>query len=129
MTTSSLYKAYLAESLRRYAAEADAAWGEMVARVTGDRSRWREPVHTGSGIPVIATLARYPRGTPEDDVVAGAAIPEYVELTEDGRYARWQEWETGPGSGAEVYYERWQDGERVGHGWLDVESRKLVQSG
>lgn len=129
MTTSSLHKAYLSEYLRRAAAKADVAWDEMVARVTGDRSRWREPLDTGAGIPLTATLARYPKGTPEDDVIAGVATPEYVELTGDGRYARWQEWETGPGSGSDVYYERWQDGVRIAHGWLDAESRKLVQSG
>lgn len=130
MTTSTLHKAYLTEYLRRAAATAERAWPEMIARVTGDRSRWRDPLDTGDGIPLIATLARYPHGTAEDDVLAGVAIPEYVELTGDGRYARWQEWHTGPGSWSDsVYYERWRDGVRIGHGWLDAESRKLVQSG
>lgn len=119
---------YWAALSARFEAEAARAWTGIVERAAG-RLVDADPIQTGAGIALKVTLLRYPKGTPEESVLAGTAVPEYAELTEDGRYARWREWETGPGSGREVYYERWEDGVRVAHGWLDAESRKLVQSG
>lgn len=119
---------YWAALSARYEAEAARAWTGIVERATRRIDR-TDPIQTGAGIALTVSLLRYPLGTPEEAVLAGTAVPEYAELTEDGRYARWQEWETGPGSGTDVYYERWENGTRVAHGWLDAESRKLVQSG
>jgi hypothetical protein len=127
-TTTSPDATYWAALSARFEAEAARAWTGITERATGVIGR-TEPIQTGAGIALTVTLLRYPLGTAEEAVIANTAAPEYAELTEDGRYARWQEWETGPGSGREVYYERWEDGVRVAHGWLDAVSRKLVQSG
>ncbi len=119
---------YWAALSARFEAEFARAWDGIVERAAG-RLVDADPIHTGSGIALQVTLLRYPKGTDEEAVIAGTAVPEYAELTEDGRYARWQEWETGSGCGREVYYERWGADGRIAHGWLDAESRRLVQSG
>ena len=50
-------------------------------------------------------------------------------LTADGRGARLDAWHQGPESREAVYVERWGDDGRRFHGWVDSESRLLVQAG
>jgi hypothetical protein len=70
-------------------------------------------------------------GTTIEAVNAGA-VPSRVVATEDGRHVEGA-WHTGPDSGDEVYFERYdlEDGtvRRVSHGWIDRVTRRLVQVG
>jgi len=69
-------------------------------------------------------------GTALEDVLSGAAIGTYAIATQDGRGANFEEWASAAEMcGEEIYYEHYTEAGRVGHGWVDRESRKLVQSG
>lgn len=63
-----------------------------------------------------------------ESVLDGSAKAIEATLTEDGRSAATWEWHQGPVS-REVYYERWTAEGRVAHGYVDAESRRLVQAG
>lgn len=57
----------------------------------------------------------------------GLASAWMVVASQDGDEVR-TGWHSGPSAG-EVYYERYTRYGRVAHGWVDRETRKLVQAG
>lgn len=57
------------------------------------------------------------------DVGAGSLI-----LTQDGRSVSANGWDEDPGNTV-VFYEVYTEAGRVAHGWVNAESRKLVQAG
>lgn len=63
----------------------------------------------------------------EAAIIAGEICVERWTGTADGRSYR-GEWHTGE-STSDVYAERWEQGARVFHGWIDAGSRKIVQAG
>jgi hypothetical protein len=62
------------------------------------------------------------------DINAGCPAEEVI-ATQDGRGAILTEWHRGELSGEEVYFERFSSRGRESHGWIDCETRKLVQAG
>jgi hypothetical protein len=62
-----------------------------------------------------------------DAIIAGEVAAERWTITQDGR-GYIAEWHQGESADA-VYVERWEDGGRAFHGWVDVTSRKIVQAG
>jgi hypothetical protein len=62
-----------------------------------------------------------------DAIIAGEVAAERWTITQDGR-SYIAQWHKGESAGA-VYVERWEDGGRAFHGWIDVDSRKIVQAG
>lgn len=81
---------------------------------------------TGAGIPLAIATIGYPADATEDDVIARRAVGNVHWLSEDGRgwEATWAE-----GTGDDVYVERWNDGRRTFHGWVDRTSRRITQAG
>jgi hypothetical protein len=84
---------------------------------------------------VSRSFGKLPEGVDRDEhlerVIAGEVPSIETVLTSDGRFVptplRWHE-------GASdidgwVYYERWTPEGRVAHGYVDPETRRLVQSG
>lgn len=63
----------------------------------------------------------------EESIIAGEVCVERWTGTTDGRGYR-GEWHTGEISG-EIYAERWEQGQRMFHGWIDCASRKILQAG
>lgn len=63
-----------------------------------------------------------------DDVLAGKADAELVFLSADGR-AFVNSWHRGPETGGGVYVEIHDRQGRVMHGWVNSQSRKVVQFG
>ncbi len=90
-----------------------------------------DPVDTGAGFVLRVWMRTWPAGTQWDDIEAGQPAFE-VTLTEDGGRANTDQWHTGPEAGW-IGVERWEnraDGPvRVFHGWVDSESRRLLQAG
>jgi len=88
------------------------------------------------GVPVKIHHASWPKGSDIDAIVARELAPASFTATSDGRgmLATWHE---GAEAGEAVYFERYklEDGPlggryvRVSHGWVDGESRKIVQTG
>jgi len=65
-----------------------------------------------------------------EDVLAGRAPMVEVTATSDGRsFHRGNGWHAGPETGEAVYVEVYSDRGREFHGWIDSDSRKLVQTG
>lgn len=62
------------------------------------------------------------------DVLAGTATAVEATATEDGRPVL-PTWQIGPGSGHEIYFERFGLTGRRSHGWVDAETRQIVQTG
>lgn len=61
-------------------------------------------------------------------VASGLANPIEARLSADGK--GWvTEWERGSGCGQAVYVERHEPSGCVFHGWVDAESRRIVQTG
>lgn len=87
-----------------------------------------ESMDTGEGIRMTVNRQSYPAGTPVETVLAGTAVPETVYLTQDGRGADLTRWHQGP-SADQVFVERWDAQGRAFHGWVDVNTRQLVQAG
>lgn len=113
-----------------YEAEAAEAWVNLVAVIQSSGAERLRAVRTGFGGAVVPVAATYPVNVAEDAVVARTAVPEEILATEDGSWAEPGVWHQGPESDEPtVYYERWRDGVRVGHGYVDAASRRLVQSG
>jgi hypothetical protein len=78
---------------------------------------------------ILTVIGRsWPAGTDVAEVLAGRARADVVRLTADGR--GWYDgWHTGPECGDVVYVELHRaDGSGM-HGWIDRESRRLVQAG
>lgn len=61
-------------------------------------------------------------------IIAKQVAADGFVATMDGR-AMAGGWHEGLESGQEVYFERYEAGECVSHGWLDAESRQIVQVG
>jgi hypothetical protein len=66
---------------------------------------------------------------PVETVLNGTARAIEVTATSDGRGARTDAWHRGDESGQAVYVERYSDRGREFHGWIDSETRMLVQAG
>jgi hypothetical protein len=60
-------------------------------------------------------------------IIAGEVAAERWTITQDGR-GYIGEWHHGE-SAEEIYVERWDKQGRVFHGWIDAETRKIVQAG
>jgi hypothetical protein len=117
-------------SSAEYEAEYAEAWANLVAVIQSSGAERLRAVRTGFGGAVVPVAATYPANVAEDAVVARTAVPEHILATEDGLWAEPLVWHDGPESSEDsVYYERWESGVRVGHGYVDRVSRRLVQSG
>lgn len=79
------------------------------------------------GAELIVNAASYGKVDVEA-VLSGEAEAIEVTATQDGRQVI-REWQDGAGCGRDVYYERWTTEGRAAHGWVDAESRKIVQAG
>jgi hypothetical protein len=80
----------------------------------------------GMALKVVARS--WPAGTDVDAVIANTIAAESASLSSDGR--TWlSEWHTGAESADAAYVERWTADGRVFHGWVDAQSRKIVQAG
>lgn len=85
------------------------------------------------GIKLTVARRGWAAGTAIDDITSGAAPAERMLATQDGRHAQLDQWHEGECS-EEVFYERYgltAAGEfaRLGHGWIDAETRRLIQAG
>lgn len=63
-----------------------------------------------------------------EDVLSGKAKAIEARLSADGR-SWWSEWHQGESSGRECYVERYDETGLVFHGWIDQDSRRIVQAG
>lgn len=119
------------ERLAQFEQEFASAWEGMVARVRRQVD-FRSPIRTGWGGTLIIASAGYgqiaPNSEEEAAVLRHEADPVSVELSEDGRGFRTDVWHEGDSSDV-VYVERWEEGQRTFHGYVDATSRKLVQVG
>lgn len=79
------------------------------------------------GVPVTTVNASY-GVVPVEDVLSGKAPAVEVTATSDGRGALTGCWHVGD-SDASVYVERYSDRGREFHGWVDSDTRRLVQAG
>jgi hypothetical protein len=119
--------AYWAEQVARMEAEAQVAWPNLVAasKAMGDRAQ----VQTGAGVGLIVNQVSYGHAD-EADVIARTATPEGIVATQDGRGVVLEWHQDGPSDiDGWVYYERWEHGLRIAHGYVDPTTRKIVQSG
>lgn len=92
--------------------------------------RTSQRYRTGFGGELIVNHIQYAPHTTEAEVLAGHGIVVMAELTQDGRNAITTEWHDGAPSNDEwVYVERWTMMGRTFHGYVDSESRKVVQTG
>jgi hypothetical protein len=89
------------------------------------------------GQPITAVAGSFGKPAPgvdRDEFVARCIAGEVPNiellLTADGRFANPGSWHEGPSDiDGWVYYERWTPEGRVAHGYVDPESRRLVQAG
>lgn len=119
--------AYWAEQVARFEAEAKVAWPNLVAasKEIGNRGQ----VQTGAGVALVVNSVSYARGTAVEDVLSRVAPPVGIVATQDGRGVV-LEWHQGESDvDGWVYYERWENGLRLAHGYVDPTTRKIVQSG
>lgn len=122
-----------AQQVAQMEAEFAAAWPQMISAIqSGDRTK--VGIQTGQGILLYVNQVSYAKGASIEAVLAGQAPPTEVIVTSDGRVAWtgiWHDVETdGPMSETSVYYEKWTGPScRPGHGYVDAESRKVVQTG
>ena len=90
-------------------------------------------VSPASGATLVVNGLSYGRVS-VDDVLSGVAKPIEAVLTADGR-GYISEWHRGPECGVpeygdlSVYVERWTRDGRAFHGYVDRESRRIVQTG
>ena len=123
-TTFDLDK-YLAECKARMAALTEALFTPAAHGGVnlGDR------VDTPDGA-LFVSLRQYAKDTDVDAVVNRTAVPEMVVLTEDGGFADFGRWHEGDSDiDTWVRYERYTTEGRVGHGYVDATTRRLVQTG
>lgn len=118
---------YWAEQVARFEAAAQVAWPNLVAasKTMGDRTQ----VQTGAGVGLLVHRVSYGTEATEADVLARVAQPVQIIATQDGRgvVLEWHEGESD--IDAWVYYERWENGLRLAHGYVDPTTRKIVQTG
>lgn len=118
---------YWAALSARFEAEFANAWTGIVERSRYGSGRRQEPIHTGSGIALIVNEVNY-GAVDAQEVLAGLVAPITAVLTQDGRPFV-NEWHQGEPTGEPLYYERWEPGARVAHGWIDPTTRRIVQTG
>ncbi len=128
-------KAYWAEMLARFEAEAKVAWPNLVAQARAKGAARVQPVQTGSGTGLIVNQVNYGQDREGllEEIKAGTAEVVGLVATEDGRgYVNaWHLGADGPQAAIDgwVYFERYDAGHRVAHGYVDPTSRKIVQTG
>jgi hypothetical protein len=108
----------------------DERQGEFHAFLDGLGSvRAGRSYQTGEGFPMTCYMTSY--GCAEvGEVLSGTAQAIEAVLTQDGHSANLAEWHQGEPTSAEwVFVERWTPEGRVFHGYVDPESRKVVQTG
>lgn len=69
----------------------------------------------------------YGREASVEDINSGQAVPVEAIASQDSRGVI-AEWHTGP-EAEWVYYERYDSNGRTSHGWVDSDSRRIVQAG
>jgi hypothetical protein len=70
----------------------------------------------------------WPKGTDVEAIVAGRVPASVAHLSRDGR--PWvSAWHSGAESGEAVYVESYDATGRTFHGWVDAESRRIIQTG
>lgn len=79
------------------------------------------------GIELTVIGRTFARGVGLEQIQAGDAEPIGFVASSDGRSVQTL-WHDGPAAG-EAYYERFEHGARVAHGWVDSVSRRIVQTG
>lgn len=133
--TETEQKAYWAEMSARFEAESKEAWSNLVAQSRAKGAARTHPVQTGAGVGLIVNQVNF--GQDREgllaEVQAGTAEVVGLVATEDGRGYQ-NEWHlTADGHQADiedwVYFERYDLGHRVSHGYIDPTSRKIVQTG
>lgn len=85
-----------------------------------------EQVDTGGAMPLTVNRRLWAAGVAPE--VAHEQPASEVLLTQDGHRAVTEEWHTGL-SVSWTYVERWTPEGRTFHGWVDADSRKLIQPG
>lgn len=136
--TESETKAYWAEMSAIFEEQAAVAWPNLVAAwkegphlVESHGTARVRPVQTGAGVALIVNSVSYGQDRPGllDEIIAKTALPVGLVATEDGRgYVN--AWHEGPSDiDVWVYFERYENGSRVAHGYIDPVSRKIVQTG
>lgn len=78
--------------------------------------------------PLTVVQKMWPAGTDLEAIQRGDLPADEVFLSSDGR-AFVMEWHSGPESDDAVYVEVRRRHDRSFHGWVDAESRKIVQAG
>lgn len=128
-TTTSKVEAYWAEFSARMEAEAACAWETLIAQTRSTGPARVAPVLVGAGVGVIVQTATYAEGTTDEEAINRTGEIASLVATADGRgvILEWHEGETDVETW--VYYERWTEGRRVAHGYVDRTSRRIVQTG
>lgn len=84
------------------------------------------------GVSLRVSQRSWAAGTDLDDVLSGAAVPDRIIATQDGR-AIGRGWHAGSFTGDDVYFERYEvrDGAlvMVSHGWVNPATRRITQVG
>lgn len=79
------------------------------------------------GMKMLVNSRSFALGVELADIDAGCTA-ERILATQDGRGAILTEWHRGE-CVTEVYFEEFTTAGRTSHGWIDAETRKLVQAG
>lgn len=131
MMTESDKRAYFEALLARYEAESKVAWPTLVAQSRASGAARVQPVQTGAGVGLIVNQVNYGQECEGllEEIKAKTAEPVGLVATQDGRgYVNaWHEGESPIEDW--VYFERYEAGLRVAHGYIDPTSRKIVQTG
>lgn len=82
------------------------------------------------GIELTVIGRTFARGVGLEQIQAGDAEPTGFVASSDGRSVQtlWHDEADGGAQGA-AYFERFEHGARVAHGWVDSVSRRIVQTG
>jgi hypothetical protein len=97
--------------------------------VTGTGQRiWSENLGAELQVARCSWSAETARARGTEAIIAGQVAADWFVATMDGR-AMAAGWHEGLECGQAVYFERYEAGECVSHGWLDAESRQIVQAG
>lgn len=119
---------YAAE-IARMQMESENAWTNLVCQSRATGAARFEKVQTGAGVGMIANKVTYAKTATVEEVLARKGDVAEIIATEDGRsfVNAWHEGESDIDTW--VYFERYVDGARVSHGYLDPTSRRIVQTG